>query len=99
MGLLEFLWDYLSFTLVGDVTCGAVACVNWKTASLHQIGSTVHVLTDLVIDTALALKPDEDLLGPFTASDADMEPLCVSKAIYLPVSFTGLFLELELTPM
>ena len=94
MGLLEFLWGYLSFTSVGGVTCGAVAYVNWKTASLHQIGSTVHVLTDLAIDAALSLEPDEDLLVPFTASDADMEPLCVRKAIYLPAPFTGLFLEL-----
>ena len=52
MGLTAPLWDDLSFMLKGDATCSAVAFSNWQTTSLYLIGSTVHVLTYLYIDTA-----------------------------------------------
>ena len=52
----------------------------------------------MAIDAALSLDPDADLLGPFTAADADVEPLHVRKTIYLPAPFVGLFLERDITP-
>ena len=97
MGLLVSLLDNLSLTSKGETTCGSVACANWQTASIHQIGSTVHILANLSIDTALVLDPDEDLLGPFTTAEYDMEPLCVHKTIYLCAPFIGLFLEWDLS--
>ena len=64
MGLPETLWYDLSFVLKGGITCGAIACANWQTESLHQIRSTVHLLTYLAINVALSRDPDTDLLGP-----------------------------------
>ena len=68
MELMVSLWDDLYFALTGDVTCDAITCVNWHTTSLHHIGSTVHVLTDLAIDLELTVDVDADLMGPFTAA-------------------------------
>ena len=58
----------------------------------------VHISTDLEIDALLSQDPDAELLGPFTAVDADVEPLYVSKTIYLPAPFFWLFFERDLTP-
>ena len=76
-GLSKSPWDDLSFASKGDIICGFIPCANWKTASFHQIGATVHVPTILEIDTGLYQDPDADLLGNFTVDDADVEPLCV----------------------
>ena len=54
MELLASPCDNLSFALNRGVSCGAIACAYWQTASIHQIESTVHVLTYLAIDTTLA---------------------------------------------
>ena len=76
-GLSKSPWDDLYFASKGDIICGFIPCANWKTASFHQIGATVHVPTILEIDTGLYQDPDADLLGNFTVDDADVEPLCV----------------------
>ena len=98
MGLLASPWDDLSFASKGDITCSTIACVNWQTASLHQIGTTIHILTDLDIDTALAANPAVDLLRPFTATDKNVEPLHICKTIKPPTPFVGIFLDRDLTP-
>ena len=92
MGMSASPWDELYFPLKRDVTCGAIAYDNRKTAKLHQIGSIVHFLTDLAIDSELAHDPGMDLLGPFITVNADVEPLRVCKTIYLPVPFIEIFL-------
>ena len=51
------------------------------------------------INTALAAEPDAKLLGTFTSTYANMEPLHIQKTIYLPASFVGIFLDWDLTPM
>ena len=56
----------------------------------------VHFLTDLAIYTVLSCDPNTDLLGPFTAADAYVEPLRVLKTIYHPAPFVALFLEIYL---
>ena len=53
---------------------------------------------ELSIYAELARNPDAYLLGPFTAADSKMEPLCVYKTIYLPAPFGGIFLERYLKP-
>ena len=98
MGMPASPWENLYFALKGDISCGACACANWQTASLNQIRATVHVCVDLAIDAELAADPDIDLLGPFTSTDVDVEPLRVRKTIYLPAPFFGIFLEQDLTP-
>ena len=65
MGLSESLWDNCSFTLKGYIACGNVACANWIMARLYHIGAMVHIPTDLVIDTALIVDLDTELLGAF----------------------------------
>ena len=69
-----------------------------KTTSLQQIGSTVHVLTDLAIDADLARNPNSNFLGPFTTVEMDVEPLRVSKLIYLSAPFVSILLNRYLTP-
>ena len=99
MGLPESPWDNSSFPSMGDITCGTIACTNWPRANLRQIGYTVYVFTDLYINTALVVNPNVNLMGPFTSTDANVEPLCVHNKIYLPTPFFRLFLERDLTPM
>ena len=48
---------------------------------------------ELAIDVALYQDPDANLLGPFTAANADVEPLCIHKTIYLPAPFIRLLIE------
>ena len=60
---------------------------------LAAAAQRLDVLVDLAIDAALALDPDADLLGPFTTTDAVVEPLRFCKMIYLPTPFSSLFLE------
>ena len=73
--------DKGSFTLKGYITCKAIACANWLLSILHQIGPTVYVPTDLDINTALAANLDTNLLGTFTYTSANMEPLHVHKTV------------------
>ena len=68
-------------------------------ARLHQIGARLHVPVEQSIDTALTSDPELDLLGPFAADESDVEVICVSKTIYLPTPFVGVFLERNLTPV
>ena len=88
MGLPESPWDNSSFPSMGDITCGTIACTNWPRANLRQIGYTVYVFTDLYINTALVVNPNVNLMGPFTSTDANVEPLCVHNKIYLPTPFS-----------
>ena len=87
MGLLESLWDDGSFASKEDIACGTITCANWPPASLYHIGATVHVSTDLTIDSALAADLDINLLGPFYSTDADVTPpLCLQDNL-LPCNF------------
>ena len=86
-------WDDGSLALKGDIICRKISCANWPLASLHQIGATVHVSTDLAIDAPLAADLETDLLRPFSSTDADVDPLRVRKTIYIPTPFVGLFLK------
>ena len=52
----------------------------------------------MAIDVDLDNYTDANLLGPFTAADKDVEPLCIRMMIYLPASFVGLFIERYLMP-
>ena len=72
--------------------------MNWKTTSPNQIGATVHVLTDLSIDPYLAVDSDTNVLGNFTATNADIKSPFIRKTFYLPTIFVRLFLERDLTP-
>ena len=99
MGLPESLWDDGSFVSKGGISCRTIACVNWLPASLHQIGSTVYFPTDLAIDTTLVSNLGADLLGPFTSTYANVEPLCIRKTIYLPAPFIEIFLKWDLPPV
>ena len=98
MGLMASPWDNGFFASKGDITYGTIACVDWPPASLQQIRATFHVPTDLAIDAVLASDLDTDLLGPFSSTDADVEPLRFRKMIYLPAPFVGIFLKQDLTP-
>ena len=91
MGLPASPWDDPSFASKGDITCGVIACTNWQTARLHQIGVTVYILTDMFIDLELDQYPDAELLGPFTSANAYVEPLRICKKIYIPAPFSGSF--------
>ena len=75
MGTQAAPWYSGSFDSKGGISCVTSACVNWPSASLHQIGATSHVPTDLAVDTALASNPDTNLLGPFSSTGANTEPL------------------------
>ena len=74
-------WDNGSFASKRDIACGITDCANCPPASLHQIGATVHVPTNLVIDTALAADPETDLLGSLSSTNASVEPLRVHKTV------------------
>ena len=56
---------------------------------------------DLDINAVLFSVPESDsnLMGTFTATDVDVEPLCVCKTIYFPDSFLGFLLEKVLMPV
>ena len=99
MGLPASPWDNGSFALKGDIPCGTITCANWSPETLHQIGATIYVPTDLAIYAALAADPDTDLLGPFYSTDANVEPLHKFKTIYLPATFVRIFLERDLNPV
>ena len=72
---------------------------NWLPEILHQIRSLVHVPMELSINIALDADQDTNLMGPFSSTDTNVEPLCFRKTIYLPATFVRLFLERYLTPM
>ena len=82
-----------------SIACRTIACSNWPLASLHQIGDRVHFYTDLSIDTTMATNPGTDLLGHFSSTDVNVEPLCVRKTVCLPAPFVGIFLKRDLAPM
>ena len=62
------------------------------TASFCHIGTMVHALKSQLIDATLAANSKLDLLGLFTADDADVEAIRVRKTIYLSAHFVGIFL-------
>ena len=68
MGLLESSWDDGSFVSKGDIYCRTISCANCPPKILHQVGDMVYVDMDLSINTALADKPEADLMGPFTST-------------------------------
>ena len=88
-------WDSGSFASKGDTAYRTIAYANWPPESHHQIGSMVQVSIDLAIDAALA----SNLMGTFSSTDANVEPLHVRKTIYPPAPFIGIFLEQDLTPV
>ena len=73
--------------------------MNWMPARIHQIGSTIYFPTDLAINTTLTADPNAKLLGPLTSIDANLEPLCIRKTIYLPAPFIEIFLKWDLPPV
>ena len=99
MGMSYLPWYNLFFVYKGKVTCGAIMCANWLTASLHQINKMVHILTVQAINAALKVDPDLDLLGQFTIDNVYMEAIRVKKTISLPTLFVGIFLKGNLTPV
>ena len=77
-------WDDLYFASKGEVTYGAVMCVNWITEILHQIGIEIYILTTKAIYSDLAAETRAELLGNFTADDTSVNAVCARKKIYLP---------------
>ena len=53
----------------------------------------------MIIDSALSSNPDTDLLGPFTSTDANVEPLCIRTTFYLPTLFVGILVEWDFMAM
>ena len=90
-------WGNGSFALKGDISCGTISCMKWPLASLRHIGDVVYVPMYLAIDTALTADPDTNLMGTFTSTEANAEPLCVRNTVYLPATFAGIFLDQDLT--
>ena len=66
--------------------------------TFHNIFSAIYILTVEVIDAALAVNPDVDILGNFSAKDVVIDPVRVHNIIYLPVPYVGMFLKRSLTP-
>ena len=99
MGLTASPWDDRYFASKGGIACGTIAFANLPPSSLHQIGATFHIPTDMTIDAVLAADPDTNLIGDFSSTGANVEPLCVRKTFYLPAPFAGIFLERDLTPV
>ena len=81
MGIPPSPWNDLSFASKGEVTCGTVTYANCLNASIHHIGTAVHVPMSQDIDAALAADPELDPLGPFADGDADVETIRVYKTI------------------
>ena len=81
MGIPTFPWDYLYFASKGEVTCGAIICVNLISISLHQIDATLYVLTSQAIDAALDDNTEMDLQGTFTKDGANVDSIHIRKNI------------------
>ena len=92
-------WDDLFFASKIKVTCATGMCNNWLTASLHHIGTAVHVSMAQALNVALASKPNINLLGPLNTGDVDIESIRVRKTIYFPDPLVGILLEHDLTPV
>ena len=99
MGIPESPWENGSFASKGGIACGTIACAIWPLVTLNQTRATIHVPTDLAIDAALAADLDTNLLGTFSSTDMNVEPLRIRKTIYLPAPFARLFLKWDLMPM
>ena len=99
MGLPASPWYDGYFSSKLDIYCSTIACRNLPLASLHQIGYTVYIPTDLAINTALEVDTDINLLGAFTSTYENVEPPHVCNTIYLSAPFVGLFLDWYLTPV
>ena len=81
MGLPVSPWDNVSFASKEYISCVDIACEKWPPASIHHIGATVYAPTDMTINTAMAANLDSNLLGPFTSTDANVEPLHVRNTV------------------
>ena len=93
MCLPESPWYNGSFASKGGIACNIIPCTKWPPVSLHQILDLDHVPIYLYIGAALAADPDTDLLGAFSSTDTNVEPLRIRKTFYLPPPFVGIFLE------
>ena len=92
MGMPPSPWDNLSFVSKGKMNCVTVGCANCFTASLHQIGSAIYVLTVEAIDTDMAADPSAELLERFLFENSGIDSVCFHKTIYLPYPYLGMFL-------
>ena len=63
---------------------------------LEEIGAMVRVPTDLAIDAVLSANLDTNLLGPFSSTEENVEPLRFRKAIYISAPFVRFLLERDL---
>ena len=50
MGMPALPWDDLSFTLKGEVTCGAIGCDNWLMEIFYQINTDVYIPAEEAIN-------------------------------------------------
>ena len=66
--------------------------------SMNHIGATIYVPTSEEIYMSLADDPSAELLRTFTMDDTGVDATNISKTIYLPASYVGMFLYRDLLP-
>ena len=65
------------------MTCVAIKCDNWITASLHQNGASIYVLMEEAIDKTLDFNLYVDLLGLLLSEDAVVDAVRICNTIHL----------------
>ena len=66
--------------------------------SMNHIGAAIYVPTSEEIYMSLADDPSAELLRTFTMDDTGVDATNISKTIYLPASYVGMFLYRDLLP-
>ena len=68
----------------GDVVVGTIVLAHWDENYIHQIRAAQYVPTAEVIDDALAVNPNNLLIGLSNAGDSDFNSVQVCWAVYVP---------------
>ena len=97
MGLPVTQWDNNMYIGKGELVHNNQVLVQWNNAHFNQ-SAQVRVPSTASILTTYAADPTANILGPYTATDADTELVTPRRTCFVPPLYVPLLLNGPLTP-
>ena len=92
LGHPHIKWENRAFASKGKVVAGMVAVTDWYERYTQQIRKAYHMSTAAAIDTVVADKLNNLLLGPFDTGDSDVDAVRFLRAVCVPTPFVHIML-------
>lgn len=97
-GLSATPWDGNSYAVHGDVVQRQCNIVPFPTNFFQRLQGTVRVLTVEALHQHLAGNPNDQMVGPFAAGDANTEEVGTRPCTFIPFRYVALLLNTNLPP-